>query len=389
MNQKMKDFFSKLQTVHYVAIGLAVVITAAFIIMAVQSTNAAVDEDPIIENTPEVTKETKEEEPEPLPEGYFLYTIKDGESLQSIALAFNIDLYKVLWANGYTTESTPKVGDEIIIPSEAGTVIEIEEGDTLDSIATEYDIDPQLIVAKNKLETPFTLTPGQYLLLPGYTPPTEDSLSSDLELTQWWEYPEEIFPATRLGDDLLVLVNKKYQLPSTYVPTDLVDITGIDARVLKSLQIRSEVLDPLGDLSSAALEDGIDLSITSAYRSYTTQESTYQYWVDYNGGNVAAADTVSARPGHSQHQLGTAIDFSTNEANDQLGQAFNVTAANTWLEENAWEYGFALSYPEGEEEATGYSYEGWHYRYIGVENAKLWHDSGLILEHFLKAASLQ
>ncbi|GAB4158813.1 MAG: hypothetical protein Fur003_2600 [Candidatus Dojkabacteria bacterium] len=181
----------------------------------------------------------------------------------------------------------------------------------------------------------------------------------------WWDYPADIITITSDPNNLNVVVTKKYKLPSTYAPSDLVQIAGTSARVTKTLYIRSVALQALKDLTLAAKNEGIDLSIQSAYRSYQTQVSTYQYWVNYNGGNTDLADQVSARPGHSEHQLGTVVDFSTAAAGDEVGSAFNGSAACKWLEAHASEYGFYLSYPKGQESITGYAYEGWHYRFKG------------------------
>jgi LAS superfamily LD-carboxypeptidase LdcB len=202
----------------------------------------------------------------------------------------------------------------------------------------------------------------------------------------WWDYPSQILPATRSGNDLLVLVNKKYKLPSSYAPSDLVSAGGAGIRLKGNgnYQVRTILIDNLKALNDAAKAEIVDLSVVSAYRSYSTQASTYQYWVNYNGGNTDAADTISARPGHSQHQLGTAVDFSSNEIGDRLGEEFNNTNASKWLAANGWKYGFVIGYPKGHEVTTGYSYESWHYRYIGKENAAQWRSSGKILEVWLR-----
>lgn len=136
---------------------------------------------------------------------------------------------------------------------------------------------------------------------------------------------------------------------------------------------------------NSAKKDGIDLSIVSGYRSYQTQVSTYNYWLSKNNNNVEYVDTFSARPGHSQHQLGTAIDFSSSEIGDVLGDSFDNTNASKWLIENAYKYGFVISYPKGHENVTGYKYESWHYRYIGKENALEMKNSGMILENYLRS----
>jgi D-alanyl-D-alanine carboxypeptidase len=218
--------------------------------------------------------------------------------------------------------------------------------------------------------------------------PKEDNTTDKEEETkEWWEYPDNIQTTTKSGDNLLVLVNKKYQLPSTYAPSDLVElntVNNLNIRLTKTLFVRDDITQNLKELGAAAENEGLDMSIISAYRSYSTQEATYQYWLDYNGGDVSATDKVSARPGHSQHQLGTTVDFSSSEVNDQIGSVFNPTEAAAWLENNAWKYGFVLAYPEGKHEITGYSYESWHYRYIGVGNAENFHNSDITLDEWLQ-----
>jgi D-alanyl-D-alanine carboxypeptidase len=209
--------------------------------------------------------------------------------------------------------------------------------------------------------------------------------NDDNSSTDWWEYPGDIKTTTRNGDDLLVLVNKEYRLPSTYSPNDLVKVGEDTIRRGSSYYLRQTVVTALKELTTAAKEDNIDLSIVSAYRSYNTQESTYNYWVNYNNGCVSCADRISARAGHSQHQLGTTLDFSSNEINDSLGVKFGDTKASSWLEQNAHKYGFVLSFPKGYEHVTGFSFEPWHYRYIGKSNALEMKSSGMILENYLRS----
>ncbi|MFA7627914.1 MAG: M15 family metallopeptidase [Candidatus Dojkabacteria bacterium] len=207
--------------------------------------------------------------------------------------------------------------------------------------------------------------------------------------SSWWDYPSDIKGVTRSGNDLLVLVNKEYQLPSTYAPTDLVSIcsnvTNLRCVNNTNFLIRNILISDLQEMVNAATQDGIDLSIRSAYRSHATQQSTYNYWLSVNGGNVGVTDQISARPGHSQHQLGTTLDFSSAEINDGLGGTFASTQASKWLINNAWKYGFVIGYPAGYESVTGYMYESWHYRYIGKANAQDMVNSGMILELYLRS----
>jgi D-alanyl-D-alanine carboxypeptidase len=213
---------------------------------------------------------------------------------------------------------------------------------------------------------------------------TTTTTNSNSSTTDWWAYPSNIKKTVRSGNDLLVLVNKEYQLPSSYAPSDLVKVGDDVIRRGSSYYLRSIVINDLKALVNAAESDGIDLSIVSAYRSYSTQASTYQYWVNYNNGCIPCADRISARAGHSQHQLGTTLDFSSNEVNDSLGTKFADTKASDWLKANAYKYGFVIGFPQGYESVTGYSYEAWHYRYIGKTNALEMKNSGKILEIYLR-----
>jgi len=213
------------------------------------------------------------------------------------------------------------------------------------------------------------------------TPAQPTTLSNN----EWWKYPDEILTTTRSGDDLLVLVNKKYKLPSTYAPSDLVKASNSGLRRGDSYYLRNILIADLTNLVNQAKTDGIDLSIVSGYRSYQIQVNTYNYWLSKNNNNVEYVDTFSARPGHSQHQLGTALDFSSSEIGDALGDSFANTNASRWLVENAYKYGFVISFPKGYEPTTGYKYESWHYRYIGVSNALEMRNSGMILENYLRS----
>ncbi len=202
--------------------------------------------------------------------------------------------------------------------------------------------------------------------------------------TNWWEYPDKIYTTKRSGNDLLVLVNKQYKLPSSYAPSDLVSASNSGIRRGSSYSLRNILIPDLTNMVSDANSSGIDLSIVSGYRSYQTQVNTYNYWLSQNNNNVALVDTFSARPGHSQHQLGTVIDFSSNEIGDKLGDEFGNTKASKWLTQNAYRYGFVLSYPKGSETITGYKFESWHYRYIGRDSAQDMINKGLILELYLR-----
>jgi D-alanyl-D-alanine carboxypeptidase len=142
------------------------------------------------------------------------------------------------------------------------------------------------------------------------------------------------------------------------------------------------MINDLQRLFADSKSAGIDLKVVSAYRSYDLQASIYASYVQQYG--VDKANTFSAQPGHSQHQLGTAIDFSTQEIHYDLNQDFANTKAGQWLQTNAYKYGFYISYPKGQDSITGYEFEPWHYRYVGVQNALNLKQSGLGMQTYLQ-----
>ncbi|HEY4695132.1 MAG TPA: M15 family metallopeptidase [Candidatus Nanoarchaeia archaeon] len=185
---------------------------------------------------------------------------------------------------------------------------------------------------------------------------------------------------TDKGDNLLVLINKSIRLSSNYVPGDLVSLNSLVSATSGSM-LRSEAASTLKEMFEVAAAEGISLTVNSAYRSYSQQVLVFNSWVASAG--LKAAENFSARAGHSQHQLGTAVDL-TNPGLSPFSEAFASSPAGVWLANNASKFGYVLSYPKGKELVTGYSYEPWHWRYIGKDNAQKMLDSGYILEVFLQ-----
>lgn len=164
------------------------------------------------------------------------------------------------------------------------------------------------------------------------------------------------------GDvSLFYLIDKKHNIGSDYVPKGLIPLTKNDDYIINktTLSLRPEAYENLTILAKAAKKDGITLDVSSTYRSYEYQERTFNYWVSVDG--LEEAERESARPGTSQHQLGVAIDFGNIE------DSFARTESGKWLSQNAAKYGWSLSFPQGYEDVTGYRWECWHYRYIGIE----------------------
>jgi zinc D-Ala-D-Ala carboxypeptidase len=190
--------------------------------------------------------------------------------------------------------------------------------------------------------------------------------------------PQEPVPA--IG--LLIPVDKQRGLPPDYVPPDLAALGAAYLAPGSGGSLRAEAKAALEQMLSAAFASGHDIYARSAYRSYAEQERTFAYWVSVLGETEARR--VSAEPGHSEHQLGTTADLTTAEVGYDLTEAFADTPAGRWLADNGHSYGFALSYPAGAEATTGYAFEPWHYRYIGLEHAAGWKRSGLTLVEYLR-----
>ncbi len=158
----------------------------------------------------------------------------------------------------------------------------------------------------------------------------------------------------------ILIVNKKYSLPSTY--------GGVDKTASNALSL----------LQKAANKDGFSLTLVSGYRSYSTQNTIYNNYIKRWGQEYT--DTVSARPGHSEHQTGLAFDVG------ELSKSYGETKEGIWLKENCYKYGFILRYLKGKENITGYAYEPWHIRYVGVDVATEIMQKNLTLEEYLGIA---
>jgi len=179
----------------------------------------------------------------------------------------------------------------------------------------------------------------------------------------------------RFGDYFFNLVTTDNSL-GDYAPTDLVELSDLGAH---GLYIRKIAYEHLQDLVLDMDKEGIAVKILSPYRSYERQKAIY----DYYKFTEPDFEQYSAPPGHSEHQLGTTVDFGVGNARIDFEDAFGDTTQGKWLAEKAWKYGFALSFPVGKEEITGFKYEPWHYRFIGVAPAREWHESGLTLFEYL------
>lgn len=165
--------------------------------------------------------------------------------------------------------------------------------------------------------------------------------------------------------DGILIANKKYPLPEDFNPGE-----------------NAEARAAFEQMATDAKALGFDLVAFSGFRSYEYQTTLYNNYVNRDGKE--AADRYSARPGHSEHQTGLAFDIGEKTREDLwLTAEFGETPAGKWLADNAYKYGFILRYPEGKEDVTGFMYEAWHFRYLGVEKATEVKQTGLTLEEYL------
>lgn len=179
--------------------------------------------------------------------------------------------------------------------------------------------------------------------------------------------------ATDTNKDVLMLVNKYNYLSSSYVPKDLETIDANYSRGVNN-KLRHVAKVAFEKMAAAAKLDNIIIFNQSAYRSYQSQVTIYNRSVASYG--VEESDKTSARPGNSEHQTGLTLDINS------VDNSFKNTSEYQWLIKNSYKYGFILRYPENKEEITGYAYEPWHYRYVGLDAASKINEEGITFDEY-------
>ncbi|MDI9216161.1 MULTISPECIES: M15 family metallopeptidase [Clostridium] len=162
----------------------------------------------------------------------------------------------------------------------------------------------------------------------------------------------------------VLIVNKEFGLPDSFAPGE-----------------SAEARQAFENMKADAANEGIYLNAFSTYRSYWSQDRLYWNYVSNYGQDPT--DTFSAKPGFSEHQTGLAFDIGGVDRSLWAEEDFKYTDEAKWLKDNSYKYGFILRYPEGKEWKTGYMYESWHFRYIGVDHSKNFKDNDLTLEEYL------
>ncbi len=240
-------------------------------------------------------------------------------------------------------------------------------GDTATSVMAGQEGQTTSVSGQTPATLPGEETPSAVTTLPGETDPAATApAATDAAETTAVAETTAAAPAPGPGDNVsptyiggILVVNKSYPLPRSYNPGGLTP----------------ECENAFDEMQAAADAEGLDLYVASGFRSYDLQSSLYQRYCNEDG--QAAADTYSARPGHSEHQSGLAIDLNS------ISSDFAYTAEGQWVNEHCWEYGFILRYPADKVSITGYMYEPWHIRYVGRDNARAIYNSGLCLEEYL------
>ena len=175
--------------------------------------------------------------------------------------------------------------------------------------------------------------------------------------------------------NLDILVNKNNKLDKNYIPTDL-ELIDINY-AYENKYLRKEAKEMFEKLSKDAKKEGYRIVATSTYRDYDYQNNLYNYYIKEKGKKYA--DMCSARAGHSEHQTGLAVDVAgSNDSYDD----FEASIEFNWMKKNAHKYGFILRYPKGKEKITGFKYEPWHYRYIGIDIATEIYEKDITLEEY-------
>ena len=185
----------------------------------------------------------------------------------------------------------------------------------------------------------------------------------------------ENYESTDTSKDTLMIVNKHYKIENNYKPDNLVTVLSEHGYPNK---IRADVYEEFKKMYNAAKNDNVSIFIASPYRSYSDQNALYTYYVNTDGKQNA--DTYSARPGFSEHHTGLAMDLIPEYGLDL--DTFENSDGFKWMQENAYKYGFILRYPKDKEYITGYIYEPWHYRYVGISAATTIKNEGLTFEEY-------
>lgn len=288
----------------------------------------------------------------------FLMNLVSREQEEVVTINFTTEPMEIFVIE-QTTEMTTEVTSEALATTEDVTQeIATDVVTSTESVTVETSTNSEQTLTFNHIAYYIESRDSRYVDHANLHPlKSEAQIVLEVNMNHDYAFYEHIQPAV-MPDDLLVLCNKYYKLDATFTPKNLVDVKeGYYVNDGKSYKLASIAHDAFIKMADAAKDDGVSLKIISAYRTNSFQANLYEKYKDRNG--QTAADRFSARPGHSEHETGLAIDIN------DVSSAFENTEAFKWLQKHAHEYGFILRYPKNSEHITGYMYESWHYRYVG------------------------
>lgn len=272
---------------------------------------------------------------------------------------------------------------------EDGTVVDAREAGVMDQIEFSVDAEWASITNEGRLAVNSDAPAGSEAVI---TAICED-VQAEAKVVVLYSLGDTIeasansdLPVVTNASSIAVVVNKQRSLEPNYAPDDLVipDVEFFIEGNDQKKYLRKPAAEALEQLFAAAKEEGIHLVAVSGYRSYERQKSIFEYNVQTQGEEHARR--FSAVPGTSEHQTGLAMDISSREFGNRLEQEFGDTEAGKWVAENCHKFGFIIRYPNGKEDITGYAYEPWHLRYVGVPLAESIAASGLTMEEYFNEA---
>ncbi len=265
--------------------------------------------------------------------------------------------------------------DELLNPTSPGT-----KSPEPTVIATDPTKDP--VTPTNNAEP--TATQGANATAPATSTPTATPTATNTPtpIPTVEEHPSTV--NTDRDNTYTFIVNRAYPLPDNYEPSDLVSLSEcqLDYASLTDPKhkMRKVAADALTEMFNAAKEENLTLVAVSGYRSFERQYTIYGHCLMVY--TTIHTNRYSAVPGSSEHQTGLAMDLSCASAHNDLIDEFGETPEGKWVYEHCWEYGFIIRYPQGKTDITGYAYEPWHVRYVGVPLAYYLTKTGLTLEEY-------
>ncbi len=179
----------------------------------------------------------------------------------------------------------------------------------------------------------------------------------------------------------MVLINKLSKLEEDYIPADLVSLSDLKVNTSGNILLRKDPAEAVLELQNELKNQGVTIRVNSGWRDFKSQEGALTYWINALGFNQGSK--YAAPIGGSEHHLGTVVDIVSSENNYKLLPSYTNTKLHRFMSENAYKYGFVLSFPKGQENITGYTYEPWHYRYVGLETAKFLKENNITLVEYL------